>query len=378
MNLFHLSTRLREVVRFVQGNMKTFVFAGCFSLVTFGLGLSAVSSLGLTFLVYLSTGGWRFARQVILTGPRDVRAFFIIISLRLKMQSYIARRIGVPTLFSETCNKHSSKTCFVDVAENKRWTFQDVDEHSNMIANYFLSEGYTKGDSVALFMESSAEYVCIWLGLAKIGIIPALINFNLRQDSLRHCLDTAGSKAMIYSAELEQAVNEAKPSLSPSMRLIRSGSDSPMTLNCLTSRPPNLDYDFNGPLLFIYTSGTTGLPKAAKVSHSRYFYMSCSLAQLFGLGDDEVVYDTLPLYHTAGGVLGIGQALIRGLCITNHHNLCGSYSMQMVCFFWPLSTCTYHPRCVNTASDGWAWIGISIRMSGAQVIPLFISRGLVN
>lgn len=30
---------------------------------------------------------------------------------------------------------------------------------------------------------------------------------------------------------------------------------------------------------------------------------------------DDVIYDTLPLYHTAGGVLGAGQALCNGLTV---------------------------------------------------------------
>ena len=51
-------------------------------------------------------------------------------------------------------------------------------------------------------MESSPQYVCIWLGLTKIGVCPALINFNLREDSLAHCINISEAKAVIYSAGL--------------------------------------------------------------------------------------------------------------------------------------------------------------------------------
>ena len=37
------------------------------------------------------------------------------------------------------------------------------------IANYFHTAGFSKGDSVALFMSNRPEFVCIWLGLSKIG-----------------------------------------------------------------------------------------------------------------------------------------------------------------------------------------------------------------
>ena len=43
-----------------------------------------------------------------------------------------------------------------------------------------------KGDCVALFMENKPEYIGIWLGLSKLGVITALINTNLRTHSLKH------------------------------------------------------------------------------------------------------------------------------------------------------------------------------------------------
>ena len=37
-----------------------------------------------------------------------------------------------------------------------------------------------KGDVVGLVMENRLEYTCYWLGLSYIGVIPALVNSNLR------------------------------------------------------------------------------------------------------------------------------------------------------------------------------------------------------
>lgn len=79
-----------------------------------------------------------------------------------------------------------------------------METYSNRIANFFLSRGYSKGDTVALFMENRPEYVATWLGLAKIGVIPALINYNLSQDSLLHTVEIADCRAIIYGLELEK------------------------------------------------------------------------------------------------------------------------------------------------------------------------------
>lgn len=76
-----------------------------------------------------------------------------------------------------------------------------MEEHSNQIANYFKEQGLKRGDVVALFMESCPEYVCIWLGLSKIGVITALINNNLRAEALMHSIKVSKCSAVIIGNE---------------------------------------------------------------------------------------------------------------------------------------------------------------------------------
>jgi acyl-CoA synthetase (AMP-forming)/AMP-acid ligase II len=57
---------------------------------------------------------------------------------------------------------------------------------------------------VALLMENKPEYVAIWLGLSKLGVITALINTNLTGDSLYHCINVAKAKMLIYESTLEK------------------------------------------------------------------------------------------------------------------------------------------------------------------------------
>lgn len=282
-----------------------------------GLGFQLLAALAITFVVYLCMGGWKFVHVVIKTLPRDAKALLVVSRLKRQLRAHAAKKTGIPNLFYETCDANPNKTCFIDAIGDRYWTFTEVDEYSNRVANYFLSQGYQKGDAVALFAESGAQYVATWLGLAKIGIIPALINFNLRLESLTHCMEAANVKAIIYSSELSSAVNEADNLIPQTVARLELGSNTPLEnalANSSSTRPPMIKYDFNSPLIYIYTSGTTGLPKAAKVVHSRYFYMANTLYKFGGLNPDSIIYDTLPLYHTAGGILGVGQALLQGEC----------------------------------------------------------------
>ena len=55
-------------------------------------------------------------------------------------------------------------------------------------------------------MENRPEYVATWLGLAKIGVIPALINHNQKAQALVHAIQVATSKALIYGSEFESGL----------------------------------------------------------------------------------------------------------------------------------------------------------------------------
>lgn len=50
-------------------------------------------------------------------------------------------------------------------------------------------------------MENRPEYVGLWLGLSKIGVISALINTNLVSVPLTHSIQAADSKGVIYGSD---------------------------------------------------------------------------------------------------------------------------------------------------------------------------------
>ena len=84
-----------------------------------------------------------------------------------------------------------------------------MEDYSNRIANFYMSQGYKKGDSVALFISNRPEQIITWLGLSKIGVIPALINSNLRKEALMHTIRVANCKAVIFGQELEDGIEVA-------------------------------------------------------------------------------------------------------------------------------------------------------------------------
>ena len=85
-----------------------------------------------------------------------------------------------------------------------------ISELSNRVAHVFEEAGYKRGQTVALFMENCPEYVAIWIGLAKVGIVTALVNTNLREKSLLHALAITDAKAIVFGASLADGISVYK------------------------------------------------------------------------------------------------------------------------------------------------------------------------
>ena len=56
-------------------------------------------------------------------------------------------------------------------------------------------------------MENRPQYVGLWLGMAKIGVEAALINFNLRLEALVHCVSISNAKAVVFGSELTSGMS---------------------------------------------------------------------------------------------------------------------------------------------------------------------------
>ena len=241
------------------------------------LRLSWLQKLAVLGCGWLVTGGWDTLYIVIRTLPRDLSAVYKMIQLvgGTKWAEY--KNLTVPKIFSATAARCPNKVLFY--YGDEEWTFQQVEDYSNRVGHFFLQEGYGKGDTVAVFMENRPEFVCTWLGLAKIGVVPALINYNLRAESLHHSISVTSCKAIVYSSELAQFVSEIFSLLINGTRLryptfVTGGGGGGSTETVPGSRdldklcasqssqaiPSSVQesINFTDRLLYIYTSGTTG------------------------------------------------------------------------------------------------------------------------
>lgn len=249
----------------------------------------------------------------------------VLIRVRLELRRH--RRAGdtIPCIFQAVARRQPERLALVDASSGICWTFAQLDTYSNAVANLFRQLGFAPGDVVAVFLEGRPEFVGLWLGLAKAGVVAALLNVNLRREPLAFCLGTSAAKALIYGGEMAAAVAEVSEQLGKSLLKFCSGDLGPESilpdtqlLDPMLAEAPTTPLaqapgkGMDDRLFYIYTSGTTGLPKAAIVVHSRYYRIAAFGHHSYSMRAADVLYDCLPLYHSAGmwalrGVDGIPQ-----------------------------------------------------------------------
>jgi fatty-acyl-CoA synthase len=197
--------------------------------------------------------------------------------------------------------------------------FRHLAERVNQYARFAVAQGIGAGDSVALYMNNCVEYVAIWLGLTRAGVTVALLNSQLQGEVLAHSINIANPKLLIAGADLASRIAAIRGALAPQLRQFILGEGGARSLDdevaqCSTDgigaeiAVPSID----SIALYIYTSGTTGMPKAAKVSHHRLMQWSHWFAGMMDTKPADRMFNSLPLYHSVGGVVATFAPLVNG------------------------------------------------------------------
>jgi citronellyl-CoA synthetase len=206
--------------------------------------------------------------------------------------------------------------------EDVKWTWEGLNQASNLVANYFLSVGYKTGETVALMMENSPEILSFPLGINKIQGIVSYININQRMNALLHAFRASEPDWIVidganlpYLIEIFDELNFETHNvlvINEKTQISHSFFDLDWDFYHIPVENPSITFnsylsDINS---YIFTSGTTGLPKPATQSNIRLLNPFGTLSLKLTQGD--VIYCPLPMYHSHALVNGWGSCLHTG------------------------------------------------------------------
>lgn len=258
------------------------------------------------------------------------------------------------------------------ICEDRLYTYEFIDQMANRVANLALSLDLKAGDVVAMMIQNEPRFIWTFLGLLKLGVTVAFINYHLKADPLAHSIKASCAKILILGEgnELLQSLEEiqAKIDLLPTYVYSKRQNDLPEGYvsmdECLEKSLPvqvckslRSQVTLLSTLCYIYTSGTTGLPKPAIINQAKAISVS-KCFQWFNFSEDDITLAVTPLYHSAAtcqslfNTIDVGAtiALSRRFSVRKYWEECRKYKVTVVQYIGEM--CRYLLREPKNKLDG--------------------------
>jgi acyl-CoA synthetase (AMP-forming)/AMP-acid ligase II len=170
----------------------------------------------------------------------------------------------------------------------RQYSFAQIDQGANGVANALLRQGHKRGDRVAIMSANRTEYLIVYFGIMRAGLVAVPVNYRFPRKTIHFIIEDSGAKLVFC----DQARLPDCPDGLPAINF----SDEPGFISFLGDGGfdvvvPQPDE----PAMFLYTSGSTGVPKGVVLSHQSHIWVvETRLAP--GL-DRHRFLIAAPLYH---------------------------------------------------------------------------------
>ena len=118
------------------------------------------------------------------------------ISIKAKMRA----EFTILDVFDRHVHDQPDHPCIL--YNNEVFSYEEVDEHANRLARWVMDHdpGLEKGEAVGVLLHNGPEFAWTVLGLMKLGVVPSLLNTNLKAAGILHCLQVSDAKKLIFEA----------------------------------------------------------------------------------------------------------------------------------------------------------------------------------
>ena len=192
------------------------------------------------------------------------------------------------------------------VFEEKRYTFSQLNERVNRLANGLVKLGAKKGAVIAFLQVNCNQCVETYFAVAKTGAIYLPMNFRAKEKELTYMLNTAEATVLIAGERYIPLIQSIRPELHHLKHLISIETNHPDMhfyediIKTSSAEELTTSVDDTDTTILMYTAGTTGFPKGVMLSHNSFTGYVLENVTPPDPDSEEGNILTVPLYHVAG------------------------------------------------------------------------------
>ena len=230
---------------------------------------------------------------------------------------------SIPDLLQEKTRQHPDKELLVFEGADgqvQSLSYGAFSERVNRLANALIADGVVAGQSIALMVSTSPEFLVSWFAINQAGAVMVPVNVFYAPDELQYLLNHSDSVGFISEPRFITLFNEVADQC-PGVRVkISTGAGADQAgfrllsdiLANASAAHQAVRVSPDAPAQIVYTSGTTSRPKGVVISHRSSLTQGISIAMLFGMTSADRCCVVLPLFHVNGQYVGVMPTLTVG------------------------------------------------------------------
>ncbi|MGR8919049.1 MAG: AMP-binding protein [Gammaproteobacteria bacterium] len=206
----------------------------------------------------------------------------------------------------------------VETPDGQRLSYAGLDERAGAAAAALMGLGLAPGDRVSVVAEKSLDYLWLYLGALRAGLVFHPLNPSYTERELRFFLDNAGTRLLVSDPALAGRTDAAAAGLARlefRLQMAADGSGSFRDACACAGAGPDaatVPRGVDDTAALLYSSGTTGTPKGIRITHGNLYANAAALAKAWGFSAADVLVHALPVYHVHGLFITLGPALLSG------------------------------------------------------------------
>ena len=189
------------------------------------------------------------------------------------------------------------------VFEGKRYTFAQLRDRVNRLANGLLSIGAQKGDRVAVLAQNCSEYVEVYCAAARAGLVTAPVNWRFVEREVAKVVDFLEPHTLIVEAEFADMVETLRSRIPCVKNVICLGGGRPgmedyedLIARSSPEAPP-VQVGLEDLACLIHTSGTTGTPNEVMWTHRNWLAGVVDVIIEMHIQREDVALHVVPAFH---------------------------------------------------------------------------------
>jgi acyl-CoA synthetase (AMP-forming)/AMP-acid ligase II len=250
--------------------------------------------------------------------------------------------------------EHPAKPYLVAIDDGRELSYAQLHALATRIRSYFATRGIGRNDRVVLLADNSLEHLAVFLGALSSGVTICTVHVEANAAHLRTILSSLAPRLVVYEPSI--GVEERVRALgAPSIELGTwspdggSGFFAALPAGAALGEPMGASAEDDAVIYF--TSGTTAHPKGIVLTYREVLTNSASVAEGFGLGPGDRIYDYRSFNWASAQLLGALAPLSKGATLLLRRKFSRSHFFADIARFGATAAAA-NPTVINMLLQG--------------------------